>query len=504
MRPEGLRASRVPVVLMPSHAFGGGVARHIADLERGLEGRAVVLRLEPHGEAHVVLRCGLPGQPPLWFHAEREWEDLVAVLKGIGIDRIHFHHVHGLPERVLDLPRLCGCPHMFTLHDYYPACPAYHLKDRSLRHCGGSPDCGKCLEAGGSAWGLSIPQWRARFGEMLAGAQRVVSPSRAAADTLRGFFPGVVPVVWPHPDDADRAVASPARVLVPGAISVEKGLDILEACVGDAHARSLPIHFHVVGFLGRALPAWPGMPLTVAGQYAEGFLPRLLALERGDVAFFPAQCAETFSYTLSAVLASGMPVVASDLGAFPERLAGRGNARIVPWRSGAAAFNDALLALARPAPSPGASGAISAAEYGGRYLEGLRRGGPRAELPVMNRSWLEEPPLSMPRSTMEWLFEDGVLAGKAASREELRRRSREADAQLATLANDLSEARRRVEHCEARLRDLQSLAEQAQAQAQGHAESLAQARADLDRLRSSRSWRLTAPLRGLVRLLRGG
>lgn len=504
MRLDSLRASRLPVVLLVSHAFGGGVARHIGDLESGIEGRAVALRLEPHGDRHVVLRCALPDQPALWFDAERDWASLVAVLEGIGIDRVHFHHVHGLPRQVLDLPRLFGCPHMLTLHDYFPACPAYHLKDGSLLYCGGTAECGKCLEAGGSTWGLSIPEWRARFGAVLATAERVISPTQAAADKLREYFPGAATVVWPHADDADRAVASPVRVLVPGAISVEKGLNILEACVRDAAARSLPLHFHVLGFLGRALPTWPDMPLTVSGQYGEGSLPRLLALERGDVAFFPAQCPETFSYTLSAVLATNMAVVATDLGAFPERLASRDNARIVPWASSPRDFNDALLAVASlPVDSGLNRNVITVAEYGRRYVEGLKRRGTQADPPPVDPRWLVEPLLDSPRSTMAWLFEDGVLAGKSSSIAELRRRVIEADSQLAALTDDLSETRRRLDACDTRLREAQSQVEHERGRAQADARAASEARRDLDQVRTSRSWRLTAPLRGLARRMRG-
>jgi glycosyltransferase involved in cell wall biosynthesis len=504
LRLDSLRASRLPVVLLVSHAFGGGVARHIADLESGIEGRAVALRLEPHGERHVVLRCALPDQPDLWFDAERDWESLVAVLKGIGIDRVHFHHVHGLPPRVLDLPRLCGCPHVLTLHDYFPACPAYHLKDRSLRYCGGMADCGKCLEAAGSAWGLSIPEWRTRFGALLATAERVIAPTHAAADKLREYFPDISAVVWPHPDDSDGAVAPPVRVLVPGAISVEKGLDVLEACVRDAATRSLPLHFHVAGFLGRALPAWPDMPLTVSGQYDEGALPHLLAMERGDVAFFPAQCAETFSYTLSAVLATDMAVVATDLGAFPERLASRGNARIVPWTSSPRDFNDALLAASPlPTAAPSNRSVIAASEYGARYLEGLERRNPQAELPPLDPQWQVEPALDRPRPTMAWLFEDGVRAGKASSTAELRRRAIEADSQLAALTDDLSETRRRLDASETRLRETQSQVEHERGRSLAEARAASEARRDLDQVRTSRSWRLTAPLRGLARKMRG-
>ena len=39
--------------------------------------------------------------------------------------------------------------------------------------------------------------------------------------------------------------------------------------------------------------------------------------------WFPAQWPETYSYTLSAAIDAGLPIVATRIGAFPERLEGR-------------------------------------------------------------------------------------------------------------------------------------------------------------------------------------
>jgi hypothetical protein len=56
---------------------------------------------------------------------------------------------------------------------------------------------------------------------------------------------------------------------------------------------------------------------------------------------------ETWSYTLSVALASGLPIVASTLGVFAERLAGRANARLLAFDASAAEWNEALLAASR-------------------------------------------------------------------------------------------------------------------------------------------------------------
>ncbi|MFZ7112438.1 MAG: hypothetical protein ACOWYE_12205, partial [Desulfatiglandales bacterium] len=47
--------------------------------------------------------------------------------------------------------------------------------------------------------------------------------------------------------------------------------------------------------------------------------------------WFPAQWPETYSYTLSAALESGRPLVVPDIGAFPERVRGRPLTWVEPW-----------------------------------------------------------------------------------------------------------------------------------------------------------------------------
>ena len=60
---------------------------------------------------------------------------------------------------------------------------------------------------------------------------------------------------------------------------------------------------------------------------------RLFAAENPDVFWFPAQVPETYSYTLSLAMTTGLPIVASDLGALPERLAHYPQVVIVPWNA---------------------------------------------------------------------------------------------------------------------------------------------------------------------------
>ena len=128
-----------------------------------------------------------------------------------------------------------------------------------------------------------------------------------------------------------------------GNLSPEKGLRVIAACAEDARARNLPLSFRVLGSTTEPVPIWPQAPLSIHGQYADAELTKILGAERPDVIWFPAQVPETYSYTLSVALATGVPIVAAALGVFPERLASHADAILVPWDAAPGAWNDALL-----------------------------------------------------------------------------------------------------------------------------------------------------------------
>ena len=497
-----LAQSAKPRFLLVTHARGGGVARHVRELAALLAPRADVVVLRPHRRSFVALEgLGEHREARLWFHRDDEWPALVDFARALGVARVHFHHVQGMPPRVLDLGREIGCPWDVTVHDYYPVCPQYQLTDATGRYCG-EPDaagCARCLAANPAQWPMDIAQWRAAFGRLLSEAARVIAPSRDAAARIARYFPQVSPVVWPHAE-AQAAPAAARKILVLGGLSPAKGMELLVACARDARQRGLGLHWRVVGHL-----AWPvdgeDLAISFTGEYPEGTLDSLVARERADAVFFPAQWPETWSYTLSAAIASGLPVLATDLGAFPERLAGVAGARVLPWNAPAAQFNDALLAMTGGAPAPAARTASTTggeAAFRDRHLEGVSpRPGDAAACLAMAAGRALEPVESMPRATLVELFDDGVRSGNGRSTAELRERLPAADRDLEQVAAERDRA------------ELATVAlGSARASRDAQARELASLRAEADRLagrvaglEASTSWRLPAPVRGLARLL---
>jgi GT2 family glycosyltransferase/glycosyltransferase involved in cell wall biosynthesis len=350
-RVDLLRLAEAPQrpLLFISHPWGGGIRRHMNDLAALVSVRCEVLYLEPAAGDTVKLYWPRAGESfAAYFTLPGELPDLAALLRAIGIERLHFHHVHLLPRGILELPSAVGVPYDCTLHDYFPICPQYHLVTEDGQYCG-EPDatgCAACLTRRPGQWGLDITAWRGTFGQLLRGADRVIAPSHDVETRIRQYFHDLSVQVWPHPEVAPDSPPRIARVAVLGNLSPEKGLNVVAACARDARVSGLPLVFRLLGSTTEPIPQSPELPLTIHGQYIDADLPLLIGAEKPDVILFAAQVPETFAYTLSVALASGLPIVASALGAFPERLAGHPRSVTVPWNAPAAVWNEALLAAA--------------------------------------------------------------------------------------------------------------------------------------------------------------
>jgi GT2 family glycosyltransferase/glycosyltransferase involved in cell wall biosynthesis len=345
----------LPHFLWITHAMGGGVERHVADLRQLLADSALVDVLRPAGVGIVRLELAAGGEEIL---SAASWPRLVEALSSRGYSRLHYHQIDGHAQQVLDLPALLALAYDVTLHDYFPYCPVYNLSTIDGGYCG-EPDlagCEQCQKVRPHAWGLSVPAWRARMHALLAQADRVLAPSHFVADRVRGHFPDVPIRVQAHPPRAEWLAAPVhcARVVLLGELSRLKGLEVLRRCAESAQANSLPLEFTLLGAPEQAIAQTPELPIQLRGPYSDAELPQRLTLERADVIWFPGSYPETYAYTLDVALASGLPIVACNWGALPERLANHPDVILLPSGSSPEAWNQALLKAVRPKhPAPG-------------------------------------------------------------------------------------------------------------------------------------------------------
>lgn len=164
----------------------------------------------------------------------------------------------------------------------------------------------------------------------MAEAQRVFCPTEDVLARLARYGMDNRGVYAPHePVKGAPWIVTPPklkpngklRVAVVGVLADQKGLPAFVSVVRSASTKEF--EFHLIGYPERPLPADIARKVRQTGEYDDEDLPALIAKVAPHIAWFPAQWPETYSYTLSSAIDAGLPVVASDIGAFAERLRGR-------------------------------------------------------------------------------------------------------------------------------------------------------------------------------------
>jgi GT2 family glycosyltransferase/glycosyltransferase involved in cell wall biosynthesis len=330
-------------VLMVTHTWGGGTARHVQELTQRLEAAGTaVLFCQPTvngDQTFTISDPKTPHTPNLVAHAVSDPPgDFATQLHALGVGRVHIHNLAGFTNSMARYltAALAGStiPYDITAHDYQHWCPQITLVGVTGQYCGEPdlPSCQRCVNHLGSPFGkVDVWEWRHGYEALLRGARSVFTPSHDAAQRINRHVPGLVVQVRPH--DAitlsGRTIPtrrSPKRVRVGiiGAISENKGRKRLEDLATYAQAQQLPITFTVVGYADNQHTLDSLSNVRITGRYDDSDLDAILVRERLDVIFFPAVWPETYSFTLTAAVRTGLPIVAFDIGAIAERLRAHG------------------------------------------------------------------------------------------------------------------------------------------------------------------------------------
>jgi glycosyltransferase involved in cell wall biosynthesis len=207
---------------------------------------------------------------------------------------------------------VCAVGVCFTAGEECTRCHGRNTLPGVVRNCRGS-------RAEALAYGAALALWQRRIAEL---ADVVVVPSRFAARRLQELgapLPGGVRVLAPPvalPPASSAAPAESGYALVVSRLAPEKGVDVaIDAC----RIAGIPLRIAGDGPERVALAARAaGADVRFLGSVGRSDLSALRA--GASIALAPSRSAETFGIAAAEAMAAGLPVAASEIGAFPELL----------------------------------------------------------------------------------------------------------------------------------------------------------------------------------------
>lgn len=324
-----LATIEIPKVLHISQSQGGGVKQHIEELNEYYGPSMANILLIPHfTKGKVCISLGVtPQADNLIFKIPSNYEDLLTFLKAIGISAVHFHHTLGLNPKLLQLATDLEVTRIITVHDFYWLSANPSLTDETGRYPGFySGDIVNPLYP--LPQGMTVEVWQEPLRSFIEDAQCVIFPSNSTKTIFESIYKPANSVVCPHVEPHVNINTLPINIAqrdvytigVLGALGKEKGADLLEELAVKSKEAGLCIKFILIGYAYRPLKL-----VETTGPYETKELKELIQKHKVDVLLFTAHWPETYSYTLSYALHSGLPIIAPNIGAFPERLSGRSN-----------------------------------------------------------------------------------------------------------------------------------------------------------------------------------
>ncbi|RAP54353.1 MAG: hypothetical protein BZ137_02655, partial [Methanosphaera sp. rholeuAM130] len=271
------------------------------------------------------------------------------ILVYMNIDIIHIRH---LILSTFDLPNLARkmkIPTILSFHDLYYICPSHNLIDDNKNYCGGTcPPLYDNNTLGGQCniiGELNIPQartivhwWRDEVNKVFEGIQAFITTSKSTYNLYTRFYPQLADSdfrIIEHGRDLETPDSTQyvtpinskdkIKILFPGHIGYIKGYELIKKIKElDVDDR---LEFHYMGSIGGHTD------LEEIGQYhglykRSEFADIVHGIKPHFIGIFSI-CPETYCHTLTEGWASGIPILAVDIGAVGERIKENGGGFLI-------------------------------------------------------------------------------------------------------------------------------------------------------------------------------
>lgn len=322
---NGLRANKTIIAF--DHAWGGGATRYLnekVECQTANGGKVIVIRYKENIGGYTATYYS--GKWSYDFSAKRIEEILNVMPKKpseIWINELaSYPNLFDVQKIIAKYARDSGAKLIFRLHDFFCICPRITLLDEREVFCGvKSPE--KCNQLSCSE--VNMVQWREGWKNLLQDCDEITAFSRDSIAHLEKAYPSVsqnIKLIPHQPELLGKVNAKTDRVYLTigllGVLSIHKGLHVVQKMCRIIDKKQLLVRIKLIGYASE--PMYEYKCYSQTGEYSTKDLHYLIEENQIDLIFIASVWPETFSYTTSEAISTGLPVACFDIGASPERV----------------------------------------------------------------------------------------------------------------------------------------------------------------------------------------
>jgi len=258
------------------------------------------------------------------------------ILQKQQIQLVHFQHLWSLPLSLVKQAKEFGAKVVYSNHDGFFYCPCPSLTDKHNHFCNFEKDINKCNDC------LADPREDVFFQKKMYPGYRnvhsnyfknlftsyvdvIISPSEFLTKAVTNFCHDINAqniVTIPHGiagavSKKQHRWSSKMNVAFLGVFTRRKGSELFARLVEE---NKKLVNWFVVGVVGDTKSYLRIAENVKQITYARDELDKVLVENNINLVLLPSIFPETYCYTLSESMRNNIPVIATDLGALPERI----------------------------------------------------------------------------------------------------------------------------------------------------------------------------------------
>ncbi len=316
----------------------GGTTLHVWDLIRTMRDKYNFHVLAPMNGIYKLVSYFENEEKEIKFDAvdnynmfgfyNRQYKKMIEdIIDGFRIDTIHIHHMMHHFFDIIDVAKEKKIYSMITLHDFYPLCPSINMLYKMEKYCPkiSEKNCGECLIYKAGLKNNIIENWHEKWAEFLSKFNKIIVPSEDTKKEIEKIYKDIKLEVIEHGVGLEKSTYKSSientkeyHVAFVGVMSIHKGGKILQQLIKET--KNPHIKYHLFGTSEFEELKTNKKNYLYHGRYKREDLPKLLEENKINLVCNFSIWAETYSYTLTEEIASGVPVLSFDIGAVGERI----------------------------------------------------------------------------------------------------------------------------------------------------------------------------------------